>query len=95
MLAGVTQALITRGLPQIGLTSETRPIRLDEIGAFDGAFLCNSATPVCPITAIDDVAFANGPVLLAKVEAAWSAQAPQPIADRDDDDDEGVSRLGR
>jgi branched-subunit amino acid aminotransferase/4-amino-4-deoxychorismate lyase len=93
MLAGVTQALITRGLPQIGLTSETRPIRLDEIGAFDGAFLCNSATPVCPITAIDDVAFANDPVLLAKVEAAWSAQAPQPIAARDDDD--GVSRLGR
>lgn len=93
MLAGVTQALITRGLPQVGLTRETRPVRLDEIGAFDGAFLCNSATPVCPITAIDDVAFANGPVLLAKVEAAWSAQAPQPIADRDDDD--GVSRLGR
>lgn len=93
MLAGVTQALITRGLPQVGLTRETRPVRLDEIGAFDGAFLCNSATPVCPITTIDDVAFANDPVLLAKVEAAWSAQAPEPIADRDDDD--GVSRLGR
>ncbi len=93
MLAGVTQALITRGLPQVGLTREMRPIRLDEIGAFDAAFLCNSATPVCPITAIDDVAFANDPVLLAKVEAAWSAQAPQPTADHDDDD--GVSRLGR
>lgn len=93
MLSGVTQALITRGLPEVGLTSETRPIRLDEIGAFDGAFLCNSATPVCPITAIDDATFANDPVLLAKVEAAGSAQAPQPIADRDDDD--GVSRLGR
>ncbi|WP_295174016.1 aminotransferase class IV [uncultured Brevundimonas sp.] len=93
MLAGVTQALITRGLPQIGLTRETRPIRLDEIGAFDAAFLCNSATPICPIITIDDVAFANDPVLLAKVEAAWTAQAPQPIADHDDD--EGVSRLGR
>lgn len=93
MLAGVTQALITRGLPEVGLTRETRPIRLDEISAFDAAFLCNSATPVCPITAIDDVAFANDPVLLAKVEEAWSVQAPQPIADRDDDD--GVSRLGR
>jgi len=45
------------------------------------------------LAGIDDVAFANGPVLLAKVEAAWSAQAPQPIADHDDD--EGVSRLGR
>lgn len=93
MLAGVTQALIMRGLPQVGLTSKTRPIRLDEIGVFDGAFLCNSATPVCPITTINDLAFANDAVLLAKVEAAWSAQAPQPIADHDDD--EGVSRLGR
>ena len=93
MLAGVTQALIARGLPQVGLTSETRPIRFDEVGAFDGAFLCNSATPVCPITVIDDVAFANDPALLAKVEAAWSVQAAQPILDHDDD--EGVSRLGR
>ena len=93
MLAGVTQALIARGLPQVGLTSETRPIRLDEVGAFAGAFLCNSATPVCPITVIDDVAFANDPALLAKVEAAWSVQAAQPILDHDDD--EGVSRLGR
>lgn len=93
MLAGVTQALITRGLPQVGLASETRPIRLDAINAFDGAFLCNSATPVCPIIAIDDVSFANDPVLLAKVEAAWTAQSPQRIADHDDD--EGVSRLGR
>ena len=93
MLAGVTQALIARGLPQVGLTSKTRPIRLDEVGAFDGAFLCNSATPVCPITVIDDVAFANDPALLAKVEAAWSVQAAQPILDHDDD--EGVSRLGR
>ncbi len=93
MLAGVTQALITRGTLQVGLTSETRPIRLDEIGAFDAAFLCNSATPVCPIIAIDDVSFANDPALLAKVEAAWSAQPPQPIAAHHDD--EGVSRLGR
>jgi len=88
MLAGVTQAVITRGLPQVGLTSETRPIRLDEIVAFDAAFLCNSATPVCQITAIDDATFANDPVLLDKVEVAWTAQPPQPIAPGDDD--EGV-----
>lgn len=93
MLAGVTQALITRGLLQVGLTSETRPVRLDEIGAFDGAFLCNSATPVCPITAIDNTTFANDPAMLAKVEAAWAAQPAQLIAGRSDD--EGVSRLGR
>lgn len=98
MLAGVTQAVIQRGLAQVGLASETRPVSLSEIAAFDAAFLCNSATPVCPINAIDDVAFANDPALLARIEAAWSAQPPQPIATRDDDardDDDGVSRLGR
>ncbi|TFW15203.1 class IV aminotransferase [Brevundimonas intermedia] len=102
MLAGVTQAVIQRGLAEAGLASETRPVSLSEISAFDAAFLCNSATPVCPITAIDGVAFANDPALLARIEAAWSAQPPQPIATRDDDDrddddddDDGVSRLGR
>ncbi|WEK39889.1 MAG: aminotransferase class IV [Candidatus Brevundimonas colombiensis] len=93
ILAGVTQALIQRGLTGADLTSETRPVSLSNIAAFDGAFLCNSATPVCPITAIDDVAFANDPALLARIKAAWSTQPPQAIASRDDD--EGVSRLGR
>lgn len=93
MLRGVTQAVIQRGLAEAGLASEARPVSISEIGAFDAAFLCNSATPVCPITAIDGVAFANDPALLARIEAAWSAQPPQPITARDDDD--GVSRLGR
>ena len=98
MLAGVTQAVIQRGLAQVGLLSETHPVSLSEISAFDAAFLCNSATPVCPITAIDGVAFANDTALLDRIEAAWSSQPPQPIATRDDDardDDDGVSRLGR
>jgi branched-subunit amino acid aminotransferase/4-amino-4-deoxychorismate lyase len=93
MLRGVTQAVIQRGLAEAGLASETRPVSISEIGAFDVAFLCNSATPVCPITAIDGVAFAKDPALLARIEAAWSAQLPQVISPRDDDD--GVSRLGR
>ncbi|WP_269220907.1 aminotransferase class IV [Brevundimonas vesicularis] len=93
MLAGVTQALIQRGLAEARLASETRTVALSDIAAFDGAFLCNSATPVCPVTAIDDVTFASAPALLARIEAAWFAQPPQVIAARDDD--EGVSRLGR
>jgi branched-subunit amino acid aminotransferase/4-amino-4-deoxychorismate lyase len=93
MLAGVTQAVIQRGLAEAGLVSETRPVSLSEITTFDAAFLCNSATPVCPITAIDGVDFANDPALPARIEATWSAQPPQPIVARDDD--EGVSRLGR
>ena len=57
MLAGVTQSLIQRGLETAGVSFEVRPAPLDEVAIFDGAFLCNAATPVCAITAIDDVVF--------------------------------------
>ena len=93
MLAGVTQALIQRGLSGAGLTSETRPVSLSDISAFNAAFLCNSATPACPITAIDDTVFAADPAMLDRLQRAWASQSPQAIAARDDD--EGVSRLGR
>ena len=79
MLAGVTQALIAQGLDRLGVSQQTRPVRLDEVATFDGAFLCNSATPVCPVTAIDDVAFAGRPALLGRLEAAWASSRPQPI----------------
>lgn len=93
MLAGVTQSLIQRGLEEGGLYSEIRPVRLNEVAAFDGAFLCNSATPVCPISAIDDMAFTSDPAILDKLERAWTSQPLQAIAAHDDD--EAVSRLGR
>lgn len=89
MLAGVTQALITQGLAEVGLSAETRPVALAEIARFDGAFLCNSATPACPITAIDAVVFKPDPAIPARIAQAWSAQPPQPL------DDEGVRPLGR
>ena len=79
MLAGVTQALITRGLAEAGRQTGTRPVHIDELAGFDGAFLCNSATPVCPITAIDEVGFINDPAVMRRLEAAWSAQPLQPI----------------
>lgn len=80
MLAGVTQALIGRGLDQVGLSAETRPVHLSELGGFDGAFLCNSATPACPITAIDGVTFAGDSDVLETIARAWSMQPLQPLA---------------
>jgi branched-subunit amino acid aminotransferase/4-amino-4-deoxychorismate lyase len=80
MLAGVTQSLIQRGLGAAGLSSEVRPVRLDEVLTLDGAFLCNAATPVCPITVIGDVAFETDPAILSRLERAWSSQAPQSVA---------------
>jgi len=93
MLAGVTQALIARGLENAGVDQITRPVSRDEIAAFDGAFLCNSATPAGAITAIDGHAFAADPALLDRVEQAWRAAPAQTIGASDDDD--GVTRLGR
>lgn len=93
MLSGVAQALIQRGLAEQGLSSETRPVHLGDIAAFDGAFLCNSATPVCPITAIDAAVFAIDRSILDRLARAWASQPPQAIAARDDD--EAVSSLGR
>jgi branched-subunit amino acid aminotransferase/4-amino-4-deoxychorismate lyase len=79
MLAGVAQALVQRGLADAGLTGRTEPLRVADLAQFDAAFLCNSATPVCPVTAIDDVAFAGRPALLDRLEAAWASSPPQPI----------------
>lgn len=80
MLSGVTQALIGRGLVPVGLSAETRPVHLSELGGFDGAFLCNSATPACAITAVDDVTFAGDSSILEKIARAWSMQPLQPLA---------------
>ena len=77
MLAGVAQALIHRGLAREGLVSERRPVALSDVAAFDGAFLCNSATPVCPITAVDAVVFQPDPAILTRIAQAWTAQPPQ------------------
>ena len=65
MLAGVTQALIGRGLASVGLGAVSEPVRLADLGGFDGAFLCNSATPACAITAVGDVALAGADAVMA------------------------------
>lgn len=77
MLAGVAQALLQRGLEEAGMAGVTEPVHLDELARFDGAFLCNSATPACTVAAIDGEAF--GPAPLEALNAAWASQPRQPI----------------
>lgn len=79
MLAGAAQTLIERGLPTIGLISTTEPIRIADLTAFDSAFLCNSATPACAVTAIGAHAFAVDPVVIDRLAQAWAVHPPQPI----------------
>ena len=79
MLAGVTQGLIEDGLVVVGLTSETRPVRVADVTDFDCAFICNSTTPACAITTIGDHAFPNDPALITRLEAAWASIPPETI----------------
>lgn len=79
MLAGTGQALIQRGLEAVAMSSETRPIRLDEVAGFDGAFICNSATPAALVSAIDQTRLNTDPGMIERLEVAWMANPVQPI----------------
>ena len=79
MLDGVAQTLIRAGLSTVGLQSAIRSVRLPDLTAFDGAFLCNSATPACPVTAIGDHTFDVDPDRIDRLRAAWSANPVQTI----------------
>ena len=79
MLAGVAQALIARGLSRAGLDQRTAPVNVADLAGFDAAFICNSATPACPVTAIGDQTFAANPDLIERIRAAWAANPIEPI----------------
>lgn len=79
MLAGVAQALLQRGLGGVGLTGRTEPVHVSDLAKFDGAFLCNSATPACAVAAIGERAFATSPELIDRLRAAWASNPVQPI----------------
>ena len=79
MLDGVAQTLIRARLSSVGLQSEVRPVSLGDLAAFDGAFLCNSATPACPITAVGEHAFAAEPGRIERIAQAWASNPAQMI----------------
>lgn len=79
MLAGVAQALIAQGLAEVGLSQRTEPVVIADLAAFDAAFICNSATPACPVTAIGDTTFDPNPNLIDRIRAAWATNPVEPI----------------
>jgi branched-subunit amino acid aminotransferase/4-amino-4-deoxychorismate lyase len=80
MLDGVARSLIDRGLPGQGLRSETRTVRLSDLTDFDGAFLCNSATPACAVSTIGDHAFDADPERVRAISEAWASNSAESIA---------------
>ena len=79
MLDGVAQNLIRVGISSVGLQSEARPVSLGDLASFDGAFLCNSATPACAITAVGEHAFAADPARIERIAQAWASNPAQII----------------
>lgn len=78
MLEGVAMMLIQTRLAAVGLTGTTEPVHLHDLARFDGAFICNSATPACAVTAIGDRTFTPD-TRIARIAAAWSAHALQGL----------------
>lgn len=79
MLEGVAQALVERGLASVGLATTTQPVAVADLGRFDAAFICNSATPACAVTAIDNQTFNTPPGLIERLGEAWSSNPIQAI----------------
>lgn len=79
MLTGVTLTLLQLGLEAGGRPGRSEPVRLDDLPRFDGAFICNSATPACPVASINDRALDPGAVPLEALKAIWESQPRQPI----------------
>lgn len=79
MLRGVGQRLLENGLDLVGLDSERRVIDRVALAGFRQAFICNSATPACPVAHIDGQALDVDPALIDRLQAAWASNAPQTI----------------
>ena len=79
MLDGVAQALIREALDRAGSPQRTEVVRLSDLPRFDGAFLCNSATPAAEIAAVDDHVFTGATDAVQQIDALWRSQPRQKI----------------
>lgn len=79
MLDGVAQALIREALDRAGSPQRTEGVRLSDLPRFDGAFLCNSATPAAEIAAVDAHVFTGATDAVQQIGALWRSQPRQKI----------------
>lgn len=79
MLDGVAQAMIREALDRAGSPQRKAVVRLADLSRFDGAFLCNSATPAAEIAAIDAHIFTGAADAVQQIGALWRSQPRQKI----------------
>jgi branched-subunit amino acid aminotransferase/4-amino-4-deoxychorismate lyase len=72
MLHGITMQLLERGLPGRGVPSRRSTVRLRDVAALDGAFLC-SARGIAAVTAVDQVGLPAQPKGLATLAEAYAS----------------------
>ena len=74
LLHGITMQLLERELPELGVPSRRAPVRLQDIGSFDGAFLSN-ARGVAVVSQVDRVIL---PMPAERMQALADAYASVP-----------------
>lgn len=79
MLAGAGMGVLQRGLAEAGLRSVTRLVTIADLARFDAAFICNSATPVCAVAAIDGLTLRPAPDMIVRLNEIWRSQPCQTI----------------
>ncbi|NEE50501.1 class IV aminotransferase, partial [Streptomyces sp. SID8455] len=85
-LIGITMALLERGLAAAGEPSVRRAVTLDGLGAYRGAFICNSQG-IAPVRRIDAVEFPSGDGkmegemagVMGRLEAAYGSARAEPL----------------
>lgn len=78
-LEGVTMRLIRSGLRSNGTQITDQACLVDELAAFDAAFICNSATPCAAVKSIDSHNFAASTEVMDSIRDAWAAQPLQVL----------------
>ena len=73
-LRGTAESLIQAALDRQGVQQVVRPVRVEELAGFEGAFACN-ASGLQPIASIDETVFSTGHDGMVRLRAA-SALAP-------------------
>ena len=77
MLLGVTRKHILRLATELGIPSEERAVRVEELRTADEALICSSVKGVLPITRLDGEPVADGKpgVLTTRLGQHWEAYA--------------------
>jgi branched-subunit amino acid aminotransferase/4-amino-4-deoxychorismate lyase len=77
-LQGITMQLLERRLPELDVPSVRRPVSLDDVASFAGAFVTN-ARGVAAVSAIDDTALATADEQLELLAAAYASVPWEPL----------------